>query len=69
MPDQMKGLAEMHKKGDLHVHSEHKKAAHLSDEARVVMRERMKPEYELYEFVKSRLEKQFHECENARRDY
>ena len=37
MPDQMQGLPEMHKKGDLHVHSEHKKVVPLSDEARIFM--------------------------------
>ena len=62
MPDQMQGLAEMHKKGDLHVHSQHKKVLPLSKEARKVMEERMKPEYELYTFVQERLEKQYSEC-------
>eukprot|EP00090_Calanus_glacialis_P013709 TRINITY_DN22364_c0_g1_i1.p1 TRINITY_DN22364_c0_g1~~TRINITY_DN22364_c0_g1_i1.p1 ORF type:complete len:371 (+),score=94.76 TRINITY_DN22364_c0_g1_i1:29-1141(+) len=64
MPDQMQGLAEMHKKGDLHVHSEHKKVVPLSDEAREVMEERMKPEYDLYKFVQDRLDMQYEECTN-----
>ena len=62
MPDQMQGLAEMHKKGDLHVHSEHKKVVPLSDEAREVMEKRMKPEYDLYKFVQERLQRQYSDC-------
>ena len=62
MPDQMQGLVEMHKKGDLHVHSEHKKVVALSDEAREVMEKRMKPEYELYKFVQERLQRQYSDC-------
>ena len=54
----------MHKKGDLHVHSEHKKVVPLSDEARIVMEERMKPEYDLYQFVQDRLDRQYQECTN-----
>ena len=64
MPEQMQGLAEMHKKGDLHVHSEHKTVVPLSDEARKVMEERMKPEYDLYKFVQDRLDRQYEECTN-----
>ena len=62
MPQEMKGLDEMHRKGDLHVHSEHKKTVPLSDEAKTVMRERLQPEYELYNFVQERLEKQYIQC-------
>ena len=62
MPEQMQGLHEMHKKGDLHVHSEHKTTVPLSDEAREVMKERMKAEYELYQFVQDRLEQQYEVC-------
>ena len=58
-PEQMQGLADMHKKGDLDVHSEHNKVAPLSDEARIVMEERMKPEYHLYQFVQDRLDRQY----------
>ena len=64
MPDRMQGLADMHTKGDLHVHSEHKKVVPLSDEAREVMEERMKPEYDLYKFVQDRLDMQYEECTN-----
>ena len=59
MQEQMQGLAEMHKKGDLQVHSEHKIVVPLSDEARIVMEERMKPEYHLYQFVWDRLHRQY----------
>lgn len=62
MPDQTEGLSEMHKKGDLHVHSEHKKVIPLSDAAKEVMKERLKPEYELYLFVQDRLEGQYNQC-------
>ena len=64
MPDQMQGLAEMHKKGDIHVHSEHNKAVPLSDEARILMEERMKPEYDLYQFVQDRPDRQYEQCRN-----
>ena len=58
------GLAEMQKKGDLDVHSEHKKDVPLSDEARIVMEERIKSEYHLYQFVQDRLHRQDQECNN-----
>ena len=61
MPGQMQGLAEMHKKGDLHAHSEHKKTVALNGEAREVIKERMKPEYELYKYVQERLDTQYKE--------
>ena len=64
MPDQMQGLAEMHKKGDLHVHSEHKKVVPLSDEARILMEVKMKAEYHLYQFVQDMLDRQYEECRN-----
>ena len=63
-PEQMQGLADMHKKGDLDVHSEHNKVVPLSDEDRIVMEERMKPEYDLYQFVQDRLDRQYQECTN-----
>jgi len=66
MPEQMQGLAEMHKKGDLHVHGEHKKTVPLSEEAGKVMRERLQPEYELYNFVQDRLERQYEQCLKSR---
>ena len=66
MPQQMKGLVELHKNLDLHVqpHSEreYKKVVPLSDAARAVMKERLKPEYELYQFVQDKLERQYKEC-------
>ena len=66
MPEQMKGLVKLHKKLDLHVQphpeSKYKKVVPLSDEARAIMKERLRPEYELYQFVQDRLERQYKEC-------
>ena len=64
MPEQIKGLAEMNKMGDIPAHSQHKKVVPLSDEARIVMEERMKPEYELYQLAQDRLDRQYEECTN-----
>ena len=64
MPEQMKGLVELHKNSDLHINSGNKTVVHdpLTDEARAVMKDRLKPEYELYQFVQDRLERQYKEC-------
>ena len=67
MPEQMNGLVELHNKFDIHKNSEHKKIVPLSDEAREIMKERLKPEYSLYQFVQERLERQYRECLGRRR--
>ena len=62
MPEYMKGLLELNKQTDIHRHSKHDKVIPLSNKARDVMKARLSREYELYEFVKNRLERQFREC-------
>ena len=62
MPEYMKGLVEMNKQTNIHKHSKHDKVIPLSSKARVVMKSRLSKEYELYEFVQEKLEKQFREC-------
>ena len=64
MPEYMKGLVEMNQQTDIHKHSKHDKVIRipLSMQARKVMKARLSKEYELYEFVKNKLEEQFREC-------
>ena len=62
MPEYMKGLVELNKQTDIHRHSKHDKVIPLSSKAREVMKARLSREYELYEFVKNKLERQFREC-------
>ena len=58
MPDYMKGLIEMNQQTNIHKHSKHDKVIPLSSKAREVMKSRLSKEYELYDFVKEKLEKQ-----------
>ena len=64
MPEYMKGLDGMNQQTDIHKHSKHDKVIRtpLSMQAREVMKARLSKEYELYEFVKNKLEEQFKEC-------
>ena len=62
MPEKMQQLGREHRRKELHVHSVHKVSQGLSEEAALVMRERLSLEYELYNFVKERLEIQYQEC-------
>ena len=62
MPEYLQGLVEMHKKTDFHKRDKHENVVPLSSEARNVMKERLKNEYKLYEFVKKQLNKQYRKC-------
>ena len=64
MPEKMHQLRREHRKKELHVHSVHKMSQSLSEEAEVVMRERLALEYDLYNFVKERLDTQYQDCVN-----
>ena len=65
MPEYMQGLVEMKQQTDIHKHSKHGKVIPMSSKAREVMMARLGKEYELYEFVKERLERQFRECQRG----
>ena len=62
MPEYMRGLVELNNQTDIHKHSKHEKFLPLSNQAREVMRARLSKEYELYEFVQERLERQYKKC-------
>eukprot|EP00092_Neocalanus_flemingeri_P061716 GFUD01074283.1.p1 GENE.GFUD01074283.1~~GFUD01074283.1.p1 ORF type:complete len:192 (+),score=62.62 GFUD01074283.1:1-576(+) len=62
MPEYMTGLVTLNQQPHPHKHSMHGKVIPISSKAREVMKARLSREYELYEFVRNRLERQFREC-------
>ena len=66
MPDIMGGLGEVFRHSKVHKKGSHAAmpAAVMSEETKLLMRKRLDPEYEVYNFAKSRLLKQYKECQN-----
>ena len=64
MPDVMAGLVEAYRTSSVHKKSQHAvmAAAVMREEVKEVMRERLDPEYEVYNHVKERLTRQYKQC-------
>ena len=62
LPSFFAGIRKLHDETNFHMHSEHSHTDKLTKEAAEIMSERLKNEIELYNFVKSRLFKQYEEC-------
>ena len=64
MPEMMTGLVDAHKSSNVHKKGSHKpmSAAVMSLETREMMRSRLEPEYQVYNFVKQRLQAQYQHC-------
>ena len=64
MPDVMQGLVEAFRTSEVHKKSQHAAmaAAVMREEVRDVMRERLEPEYSVYQYVRQRLARQYTQC-------
>ena len=64
MPEMMTGLVDAYKSSNVHKKGSHKpmSAAVMSLETREMMRSRLEPEYQVYNFVKQRLQAQYQHC-------
>ena len=64
MPDVMQGLVEAFRTSEVHKKSQHATmaAAVMREEVRDVMRERLEPEYSVYQYVRQRLARQYTQC-------
>ena len=66
MPDIMTGLGEVFRHSQVHKKGTHAAmpAAVMSQQTRRLMKKRLAPEYQVYDFVKARLLRQYDECLN-----
>ena len=66
MPDIMSGLGEVFRHSKVHKKGTHAAmpAAVMTQETKRIMKKRLNPEYQVYNFVKARLLRQYKECLN-----
>ena len=66
MPDIMSGLGEVFRHSKVHKKGTHAAmpAAVMTRETRKLMKKSLDPEYQVYDFVKARLLRQYKECSN-----
>ena len=66
MPDIMSGLSEVFRHSKVHKKGTHAamQAAVMTHETKQLMKKRLDPEYQVYDFVKARLLGQYKECSN-----
>ena len=62
IPEYMTGLVDLKRRFMIHKHSKHKNVVPLNSTARNIMKERLKNEYVVYDYVRERLERQYREC-------
>ena len=63
IPEYLAGLVDLKRRLMIHKHSKHKRVVAINSRARKVMKERLKSEYVVYDYVKERLERQYIECQ------
>jgi len=70
MPDMMNGLVETFHHTNVHKKSSHAAmpAAVMTSSTRQLMRNRLEPEYQVYNYVKERLLRQYEACTNTAQD-
>ena len=66
MPDIMAGLGEVFRHSKVHKKGTHAAmpAAVMTQETKKLMKQRLEPEYQVYDFAKARLLRQYKECLN-----
>ena len=62
IPDYLVGLKDIKRKLMIKKHSKHDKTVPLNAKARKMMKRRLKSEYEVYNYVRDRLNRQYEEC-------
>ena len=63
IPEYLTGLVDLKRRLMIHKHSKHKRVVPISSKARKVMKERLRSEYMVYDYVRERLERQYKECQ------
>ena len=63
IPEYLAGLVDLKRRLMIHKHSKHKTVVPINSRAMEVMKERLKSEFMVYDYVRERLERQYKECQ------